>query len=130
MLSKEQQKVYKEQKRKFGLKLKGALKEVKKGISPTQALKNMVLADEQTMERPHKTCTCDQCLYYWYCPPCSGCKDGHPSFWKTVIESPQWKLWQKEQRKNPTRDMAEVEELGTISPKHFQEFLNFLKDTH
>lgn len=77
--------------------------------------------------RPHKTCTCDKCLHFWYCPPCQGCKNGHPSFWKTVIESPQWKEWQKEQRKNPTRDMPEVEEMGTISPEHFQEFLQFCK---
>ena len=76
--------------------------------------------------RKHKTCTCDQCLYYWYNPPCSGCKEGHPSFWKTVTESPQWKLWQKEQMKNPSRDMAEVEGLGCISPEHFQEFLKFI----
>ncbi len=80
--------------------------------------------------RKHKTCTCDQCLYFWYCVPCGGCKEGHPSFWKTVTESPQWKLWQKEQMnpksKYETRDMPEVEELGIISPEHFQDFLTFL----
>ena len=75
----------------------------------------------------HNPCHCDSCLMSWYWQPCSGCKDGHSSFWKIVIESPQWKEWQKEQRKNPTRDMPEVEELGNISPGHFQEFLKFGK---
>ena len=75
----------------------------------------------------HKSCRCDDCLYSWYWTPCPGCKDGHNSFWKTVIESPQWKLWQIEQSRNPTRDMPEVEELGQISPEHFQEFLKFIK---
>lgn len=74
-----------------------------------------------------------------YCTPCSGCKDGHPSFWKTIIESPQWKEWQKEQTRRfrnleqvgnkmvgeTCYDMAEVEELGCISPAHFADFLKF-----
>lgn len=34
-------------------------------------------------------------------------------------------LWQEQQRKKPTRDMAEVEELGCMSSEHFQEFLGF-----
>jgi hypothetical protein len=74
---------------------------------------------------------------YW--SPCEGCKDGHPSFWKTVVESPQWKLWQGEQSRRlhllcqeklpknvATYDMPEVEECGWISPGHFQEFLKFI----
>ena len=60
---------------------------------------------------------------YWYF--CVGCPEGHSSFWKTVIESPQWKVWQTQQIKNPTYDMSEVEECGWISPKHFQEFMKF-----
>ena len=56
------------------------------------------------------------------------CSDGwHDSFWKTTIESPQWKLWQEEQRKNPTYDMLEVEELGYISQNHFQDFIKFIR---
>lgn len=59
--------------------------------------------------------------------PCSGCGH-HNSFWATVIESPQWKLWQKEQSLRPTRDMAECEELGIISPEHFQEFIQYVRE--
>lgn len=73
-----------------------------------------------------KPCNCEVCEKARYWEPCNGCKAGHPSFWKTVTESPQWKLWQKEQRREMTRDMSEVEECGRISPEHFQEFLNFL----
>ena len=66
--------------------------------------------------------------------PCSGCEEGHPSFWKTVIESPQWKQWQREQHrrldegkiKDGVYDMSEVEECGWISQKHFQDFINFI----
>jgi len=58
------------------------------------------------------------------------CGDGfHSSFWKTVIESPQWQLWKKVMEKGevPERDMPEVEECGWISPEHFQDFLKFVK---
>jgi hypothetical protein len=61
-----------------------------------------------------------------WCSPCPGCKDGHPSFWKTVVESPQWELWEKEQVKNPTRDIDESRECGWMGPGHFQEFLAFI----
>lgn len=68
------------------------------------------------------------------------CSDGnHNSFWKTVLESPQWKAWQKEQKmrfsmieqidkKTGVYDMAEVEECGWLSAKHFAEFMEFAKD--
>ena len=69
------------------------------------------------------------------------CSDGeHDSFWKTCLESHQWKLWQKEQgrrfkllneKKLPENtgvyDMGEVEECGWISQKHFQDFFQFIK---
>ena len=60
------------------------------------------------------------------------------SFWKTIVTSPQWRIWQTEQRRrfdllnkyqscnNGVYDMAEVEESG-ISAEHFQEFLKFIK---
>lgn len=82
----------------------------------------------------------DEFLHYYYNSPCCGCGDGHPSFWKTVIESPQWKKWSKEINRRmkigkivnnkfnkSVYDMSEVEELGIISPGHFQEFLKFCK---
>jgi hypothetical protein len=63
-----------------------------------------------------------------YLTPCSGCfaQGGHPSFWKTVIESPQWDKWKKYAWKKMLYDFPEVEELGCISPKHFQEFIAFV----
>ena len=67
------------------------------------------------------------------------CSDGkHSSFWKTVVESPQWTLWMKEQQKRfrllredklPKKqgayDIDEVTECGWISQEHFQDFLRF-----
>jgi len=74
-----------------------------------------------------------------YFEECAGCPDGHSSFWKTVIESPQWQLWRKEQDIRMGMlgkgelpegvmcyDMAEVEEGGIISQKHFQDFIKFI----
>lgn len=62
------------------------------------------------------------------------CKDKHQTFYGAVVTSPQWELWQEKQSKNPTRDMAEVEELGVMSSDHFQEFMTFctkqLQDFH
>jgi len=61
------------------------------------------------------------------------------TFYYTVITSPQWKAWQKEQnRRMQTRrknfkgvyDMPEVMECGLISQEHFQEFLKFVVTTH
>lgn len=76
----------------------------------------------------------DELLKYYYCSPCSGC-GCHPSFWKTIIESKQWKLWQEEQDRRMAEDnckgcydMSEVEELGIISPEHWRDFLLFVGD--
>lgn len=76
-----------------------------------------------------------------YFVKCSGCPDGHSSFHKTVIESPQWKLWQEEQEKLMVKhykkkskiyaglyDIAECMERGLISQEHFQKFLRFIKN--
>jgi len=80
------------------------------------------LTEEQKEEI--SKCWDGQCWRY----PCS---DGwHDSFWKTVIESPQWKAWQKEQSRNMTYDMPEVEELGYISQGHFQDFMKFVKENN
>jgi hypothetical protein len=70
------------------------------------------------------------------------CSDGiHNSFWATVIESPQWKEWEKEVAhrmkvgKRDERgnwlgegiwDIDECRELGEISPEHFQDFLAWI----
>ena len=84
----------------------------------------------------HNPCMCDECLSAYYFQPCSGCKEGHSSFWRTVTLSPQWARWQVEQTKRfhnwkkikkPCYDMDEVCELGVISQGHFQEFLKFIR---
>jgi len=59
-------------------------------------------------------------LRHYYNAPCPGCPDGHPSFWKTVVESPEWKAWVASR---PSYDIAECEEVGIISKKHFEDFL-------
>ncbi len=76
--------------------------------------------------KKHKPCFCDKCLYAHYNFPCKGCPEGHSSFWKSTIESPQWEAWSKHANKKMLYDIAECEELGIISPKHFQDFLRFV----
>lgn len=55
------------------------------------------------------------------------CKDKHQTFYGAIVNSPQWKAWEAHQRQKPTRDMAEVMELGVMSDGHFQEFLEFIE---
>jgi hypothetical protein len=82
-------------------------------------------------------CLCEICEKARYSMPCPGCGE-HPSFWRTVVESPQWQAWMAEQaRRMEARyidktepdakvyDMFECMELGCISPGHWQEFLDF-----
>lgn len=57
--------------------------------------------------------------------PCSGCGT-HPSFWKSVVESPQWGKW-GEIAYEKGWDYDECRECGWMSQKHFQEFLKFCK---
>jgi hypothetical protein len=72
----------------------------------------------------HNPCHCDNCMYSWYKPECTGCGH-HNSFWATVIESPQWKKWKAYAEPKMLYDFSENEELGIISPQHFQDFLSF-----
>lgn len=69
----------------------------------------------------------DEALEQWHAHqknvPCGGCKGGHDTFWKTVIESPQWKAWEKVAE----WDTAECAACGHISAAHFQAFLEFAK---
>lgn len=68
----------------------------------------------------------DEALTKWHAHqknvPCSGCKNGHDTFWKSVIESPQWVEWARTTR---DFDTAECEGCGHISGRHFQAFLEF-----
>lgn len=66
----------------------------------------------------------DDFLAYYYCTPCAGCNDGHPSFWKTIIESQEWKNWKKD---NDNWDWSENEELGILSDNHWNAFIKLLK---
>lgn len=79
-------------------------------------------------ERIHQLCQeRDEALTKWYAHqknvPCPGCKDGHDTFWKTVIESPQWRAWEGHTRNFDTTECAAC---GHISKKHFEEFLGFV----
>jgi len=74
---------------------------------------------------------------------CMGCKDPHPSYWKTVIESKEWDKWYKEQMKRmgececfdgegkeckcETFDIDESMACNAISPDHFAAFCKFVK---
>ena len=62
------------------------------------------------------------------------CHDGyHPSFWKTIVESPQWKAWEREVGRRlsknvvdqPVFDVDECREVGWFSSEHFAAFLDF-----
>lgn len=68
----------------------------------------------------------DEFLGYYYNAPCLGCPEGHASFWKTIIESPQWKEWKKVGQ----YDFAECECLGAMGKKHFQDFIKFIKNSN
>jgi hypothetical protein len=63
----------------------------------------------------------DDFLHYYYNCPCKGCPEGHASMWKSIVESPQWKEWEK----IGMYDFAECDELGVMSAGHFQNFLKF-----
>ena len=55
---------------------------------------------------------------------CPGCPQGHPSFWKTITESSQWREWSKVAQDRGW-DISVTEECGWISQGHFQDFLEF-----
>lgn len=67
----------------------------------------------------------DAFLRYYYKQKCNSC-GYHNSFWATVIESEEWKKW-KEKNNNLEYDFCECEELGILSPRHWQEFIKFIK---
>ena len=66
----------------------------------------------------------DLFLKEYYHQDCVGCKNGHNSFWKTIIESEEWKKWKEN---NHDWDFAENEELGILSDEHFNSFVEFIK---
>lgn len=81
----------------------------------------------------------DKFLKEYYYQDCLGCPEGHSSFWRTIIMSDEWKLWQKEQsrrmsllcknklpKKLGVYDMPECEEGGIMSLGHWKDFIKFL----
>ena len=50
-----------------------------------------------------------------------------PTFYTTVVRSPQWEAWYDHQVKAMEWDVAESQETGWISPEHFQAFMRFSK---
>jgi hypothetical protein len=84
------------------------------------------MEDNKRKMKKHPPCYCDDCLRAHYVFPCTGC-GGHSSFWKTVIESPQWAKWKKYAQPKMLYDFDECEELGILSPGHFNTFIKFLK---
>jgi hypothetical protein len=51
-----------------------------------------------------------------------------PTFYHTVVDSPQWKEWVKFNEETPNFDVHESMECGWLSEKHFQAFIEFCKD--
>jgi hypothetical protein len=65
----------------------------------------------------------------------------YPSFWKTIVESKEGKLWYKEMMKRFSKmadapigkatehcfDIDESWECGWMSPAHWEEFTKFIK---
>jgi len=73
------------------------------------------------------------------------CSDGnHNSFWKSVVESPEWKAWYKEAERRfrdgkldeksgrwlgkNTYDVDECQECGIISYDHFASFMEYIRE--
>lgn len=55
------------------------------------------------------------------------CSDGkHPSWWQSIIKTPQWDAWYEHASKNMLYDVDESFECGAMSEKHAKDFLNFV----
>lgn len=53
-------------------------------------------------------------------------KEKYPTFYETVVHSPQWQAWEKVAHEHGF-DWHESTEIGALSPKHFQAFLDWVK---
>lgn len=51
----------------------------------------------------------------------------HPSFYRTIVDSPEWEAWVKLNEAYPMFDVHECMECGWLSPQHFAAFLSFVK---
>ena len=50
------------------------------------------------------------------------------SFYRTLVDSPQWKLWLRYNDIDPQWDVHESMECDWLSPRHFQAFIEFCRD--
>ena len=56
------------------------------------------------------------------------CSDGeHNSFWISIIQTEEWKLWEKHAWKNKLYDVDECRECGWASVEHIKDFLKFVR---
>jgi hypothetical protein len=49
----------------------------------------------------------------------------NPSFYRTIVDSYQWKEWVNYNEQIPKFDVHESMECGWLSEKHFQAFMSF-----
>jgi hypothetical protein len=49
----------------------------------------------------------------------------NPTFYETIVSSPQWQEWVKVNEENPQWDVHESMECGWLSAGHFQAFLEW-----
>ena len=56
------------------------------------------------------------------------CSDGiHDSIWKVLVTSKHWEEWYEHAEENMFYDVDETQELGMMSPQHFEDFINYIK---
>lgn len=51
-----------------------------------------------------------------------------PSFYRTIMDSPQWQAWVKHNEETPQYDVHESMELGLMSQNHWQAFIKWVKE--
>jgi len=54
-------------------------------------------------------------------------KAKHTTFYRTVLDSPQWQSWVRHNELEPHFDVHEAMETGWLSQGHFQAFLAYCK---
>ena len=69
----------------------------------------------------------DKFLGLYYNQSCGGCSGGHPSLWKTIVESKEWNAWKKCKDSWKHWDFMECEEFGIMSNSHWNDFVKFIK---
>lgn len=52
----------------------------------------------------------------------------HPTFYDTIVGSPEWKEWRELNNETHNFDVAESEECGLLSHEHFAAFLEWQRE--